>query len=428
MDPRSSELHVIEGGDEGASFLTVNEGSEESVVAHSCTARRRLFFQALALSLVLVLCLSWFGPYKSPSTEAAPDHVSSAATEPVRPYSDVMSPPISGEETTQTSGANYSYRFVSAKQLQLDIAAEAIRMMQSDTPEAAARSQYVDISDYVDMMNVALDELGIQGLLVDFFSAQEHAVALTEIISQSEELQASNFQVSVEKFSNTITDTIRYRNPPNNGRGLGLNCHGCLYWLVHHLGSIMADKFLREGSLRLNRESDERLSDAPSIIHEMQRLQRMSTMDRASFQTEHGFMWTYMPAAQPNMTQYPLAMAKSFCQNLLYTVEKPDGLDQDIGEKCRHGVGHAVFYVAAQNQLQQEFQVTKPLRPGAGFSLFDEALCQALKMCHQAPNGLALHDCQFGINHSSRLVGPPDLDKNAMWGKIYQYDRQVCKH
>ena len=124
------------------------------------------------------------------------------------------------------------------------------------------------------------------------------------------------------------------------------------------------------------------------------------------------------------MDKYPLDLAEAFCGDLLESDEYVKHVNNDIGRECRHGFGHAVYYVLARRQLGHQ-PVNLQFRTASGFTLSDENICMAYKICDKAPtNEKTKHECRGGFRHSSYLV---ELgDKTKEWVDEAERARKRC--
>jgi hypothetical protein len=218
-----------------------------------------------------------------------------------------------------------------------------------------------------------------------------------------------------------------YRGIPND-RDMDYQCTGCIWWLRHWLGAITADKLVRDGFLRLQKSSkDERIYDAASFLKELQRMQRVPDPDILPFHAQHGFDWHYIALTRPDLDEYPLDLAEAFCGNLLVEDEYIEAVSNDIGRECRHGFGHAMFYILTlrENGGLGNFSVRKQLRPYGGFVLKDEdTICEGYKICEQAPNQKVETECRGGMRHSAGLY---DIRRNATeTAKIRGDEKKRC--
>ena len=296
--------------------------------------------------------------------------------------------------------------------VRLQLAATSIDMMQKDTLAAANQSQIIDIGPLYNLIDSALDELGVQGVYIDLFESR----AFVDMVNKAaKSMGVENLKVSFMKKTDA-QPVVAYQGVPND-RTLNNLCSGCKWWLNHFVGAITAEKLLREGSLRLAQGSAEAITDASSFMKELQRIERSKEPDIMVFHAQHGFIWQYLATKKPNLDEYPLEEAIAFCGELLYKDEYIGAVSNDMGRDCRHGFGHGVYFTlalqqmklsadsAAFNMLQSaRFQV----RPSAHFFLNEEYICKASKICNGAPNEKSLQECKGGFRHSVRILGDGD--------------------
>jgi hypothetical protein len=163
---------------------------------------------------------------------------------------------------------------------------------------------------------------------------------------------------------------------------------------------------MRKGSLKLDSKGEDRISNAAAFMHELQKMQRLEDAEISSHHVGHGFTWQYLTVTMNRIKTYPLIMAHEFCGDLLWKDEYHSGLNNDIGRECRHGFGHAVFYVLAMRETGglKAYSVRKQVRPDSGFHLSDESMCEGYRICEDAPNDKTLDECIGALRHSDRLV------------------------
>ena len=288
-----------------------------------------------------------------------------------------------------------------------DVATAALELMQEDTTEAAANSKFVDIGKLVDIVDEALDTVGVRGVYEQIFGTFQLVVAFNDAARQK---GLNKFQVQLTMGHQGFRPF--YVGIPND-RKRGDTSSGSIWWLRHWLGAITADKILRDGSLLLGPDSDERIHDAPTLFEEYRRMQRVQFPDILSYHAEHGFDWHFVASTRPDMVEYPADLLGSFCPGLSDVDEYVEVVNNDVAKECRHGLGHAVYYVLAVRQLniQDQFSVRHQFRPGVGFFLKNETICEGYKVCGQAPTQKAERDCIGGLKHSMRLFGAGDLQQ-----------------
>jgi hypothetical protein len=319
-------------------------------------------------------------------------------------------------------------------QLRFDIATVSIEMMQNDTIEEAKQSHFVDISPFVDLVEEALDTVGMRGVYVELFESRSFAETVTTAARAKGLL---NFYVEVDHKPDK-QPSFKYTGIPNN-RTFAVDatlCTGCLWWLRHWVGAITADKLVRDGSLLLDTfdESPRRLYDAASIMKELQRIAspRASTEtthklhhpDILPIHAMHGFVWHYVTITRPDLDDFPLDIAQDLCGDLLWEDEYVADLSTGVGIDCRHAFGHAVFYTLAVKEIgPKNFSVRKQFRPAGGFVLSEDSMCKGYEICKGAPNEKTHQQCKGGIRHSYRIVGLQDTSDEAEQAVAEQENR-----
>jgi len=312
----------------------------------------------------------------------------------------------------------------SMDQLRFDIATVSIELMQNDTIEEASKSHFVDISPFVDLVDVALDTVGIRGVYIELFESRSFAETVT---AAAKAKGLHDFYVEVDHKPDK-QPSFTYFGVPNN-REFPVDaslCTGCLWWLRHWVGAITADKLLRDGSLRLDNTSSEiRLYDAESVMKELQRIglprastkesQKLHHPDILPIHAMHGFAWHYVTMTRPDMDAYPLDIAQNLCGDFLWEDGYVADLSTGVGNDCRHAFGHALFYVLAMRETggPDNFSVRKQFRPAGGFVLSDDSMCEGYRICKGAPDENTYKECKGGMRHSYRIVGLQDMSDEA---------------
>lgn len=124
-------------------------------------------------------------------------------------------------------------------------------------------------------------------------------------------------------------------------------------------------------------------------MKELQRMERLEIFDIMVFHSQHGFTWHYLAKEMPNLSSYPMELAKDFCGELLGKKhEFMEHVQDDMARECRHGFGHGVFYVKALQQLGvsgKSYSASQQFRPGAGFLLKESLLCESYQICDGSP-------------------------------------------
>jgi hypothetical protein len=290
------------------------------------------------------------------------------------------------------------------KRLRFDLAAISIDMMKSDMATDANSSKFIDIGPLCDLVESALEEFGIWGVFRELLEANKFIESLT---AAAEAKDVHGFSVKLNQTEGK-QPSIQYTGVPND-REFYENqvlCNGCKWWLDHYVGAVSADVFMRKGSLKLDRQGEQSISDAAAIVHELQKMQRLEDADISTHHVGHGFTWQYLAVTMDRLNSYPLIMANEFCGDLLWKDEYHSRLNNDIGRECRHGFGHAVFYVLVmrENGGLEAYSVRKQVRPASGFRVSNKSMCDGYEICKGAPNDKTWLECIGGLRHSYLLV------------------------
>ena len=289
------------------------------------------------------------------------------------------------------------------ERLRPEMVSLAIAMMRQDTTDAASKSPFIDIGPFVDFTDRALDLIGLRGVYLKLFDTIKYASTINQIAAENN-IANLHVHLSINRSDHPAAgiDIL----PSDRSWHSKKNVAGSVFWLQHWVGVVTADKFIRDGSLLLKRGQNQRLYDIPSYFKEIQRMQRLN-IQLIPFEAQHGFLWHYVSMVRPDMNTYPTDLAAAFCGDLLSAEpEEYVSVDsQGVGQECRHGFGHAVFYVLAMRKTggRSIYYVRKQFRAETGFSLSKESVCEAYRMCAEAPI-LASHDCINGFWHSSYML------------------------
>jgi hypothetical protein len=286
--------------------------------------------------------------------------------------------------------------------LRSDLAAISIDMMKSDMATDAKNSKFIDIGPLCDMIESALEEVGMWGVFRWVLADDPFVVSLT---AAAQAKDVHGFSVHVRDAAAHYD--LQYNGVPNDRDYKDKNmCSGCKWWLNHYVGAISADVLMRKGSLKLDSKGEDRISDAAAFMHELQKMQRLEDAEISTHHVGHGFTWQYLAVTMNRIKAYPLIMAHEFCGDLLWKDEYHSRLNNDIGRECRHGFGHAVFYVLAMRETGglKAHSVRKQVRPDSGFQLSDESMCQGYRICEDAPNVKTLDECIGALKHSDKIL------------------------
>ena len=115
------------------------------------------------------------------------------------------------------------------------------------------------------------------------------------------------------------------------------------------------------------------------------------------------------------MERYPIDSARAWCGDLLYTVPWQndefkdwhfEGGDAFIGQECRHGVGHGVFYamaLAARGLTSADYDACLQYRPYS-WTMPEDFHRRANQICETADHFMVESDCKDGVAHSYELM------------------------
>ena len=350
-----------------------------------------------------------------------------------------------GRSTAETAAADVLVKSRSrtdetTSRLRLEIAMESIRMMQSDTQEEANKTMLVDISPYVDLVEEALEEIGVRGVFGDLFLIDPFAEALREAASS---FGLTNFTVET-KLHHLIPKgqpIISYHGIPNNRDiyNKEANCFGSHWWLVHYAGALSADKILKEKKLLLSLEENtndngqvetiRHYAHTPTeVIREIQLLTHGSHPDISQIHSEHAFIWQYMALTSPpdKPVEFPVALIEEWC-GLEYG-NPIEGLSANDGQECLHGFGHGLYFTLASRKEEAIKNPRIQLRPAAGFSFSNDERFDAYDIClRDSPNEALLRNCYSGFHHSYFLLWDGNAKLSTMFLQDIDEFRQAVK-
>jgi hypothetical protein len=199
---------------------------------------------------------------------------------------------------------------------------------------------------------------------------------------------------------------------------------------------MTANKLLTEGSIVWDIPQSQQptvVSDVPSLlskIHDTQddKLNRNETDLMMSYHVSHGLIWCTVATTtrQTDMTTFSFTrMAQEYCNS-----GGGDHHHDAVMRECYHGIGHGVFYLVLQKQLQvtpQHNPSATVLRPSTGFQLTNQSWCDVYDLCldatavtkteiagyyYSSSSSLNLFDvCLGGVRHSVRLLASEDDER-----------------
>jgi len=289
-----------------------------------------------------------------------------------------------------------------------------------------------DISPLYDVVQQALEVLGVRGVLFDVLNDEyDHYLYYTE---------------KRPKFPCLVSHGVGKECGPDES-----------WWFYHYTGAIIADYFLND--LRQHNDNDKktprgilwdgstgtRFTDMADLLHAIQRLQGSRYVNSASFHSQHAIIWQYVAETLPTLSRYPSELADKFCGMVHGGFARTVG--KGVNHECYHGFGHAMFYVVAKRQMKRDMMMAQQqqqqqkqakqldfptetpstsariqVRPNSGFELDKPAMCQVFQLCKDAqrssdddesryPFSKGIRVCLEGVVHSVRLFSDTRHDK-----------------
>jgi hypothetical protein len=176
-----------------------------------------------------------------------------------------------------------------------------------------------------------------------------------------------------------------------------------------------------------------------------------------SFHAQHALLWHYAAVMLPDMDSFPTEMAKAMCGDAYaYRKVKSEGSGKSLGHECFHGMGHAIFYVIAKQQMEADEQkrqkarlsprkrTEQPVsariqfRPSAGLELTPESWCKIYTYC-QTDLGVeegytvdVADRCIGGARHSVRIFSRDDdmrwhyTTKSSVRNEYFDLEMEKC--
>jgi len=265
--------------------------------------------------------------------------------------------------------------------------------------QTAIESTHVDITELCDLIDNALDVVGVRGVFFELFN---------------------NAKSFIPKDKKCI----------KKGHGVGCGIQD-IWWLQHYVGATTAEKLLRDGSLLLDPLTGERINDAKGFMTELHLMQQQLYTAQMSFHSQHAFIWHYLTATMPDLDAYPVELANDFCGDYMFDNKKAKSAHKLIGSECYHGFGHGIFMVLAIRQTNgwDNFTARKQFRPGGDFVPTHETICEGFKICRTAPTetDAPLHYCHGGIRHSFRLLNKKWVNNAEELDALFEAKREMCE-
>ena len=267
----------------------------------------------------------------------------------------------------------------------------------------------IDISKMVDLIDEALDTVGLRSVYDEVFTTYALTVALNDGLARR--------QISPNKITAVIKSGAQGPGTHVNGRFPGQE-RGEIdlpiqFWWPHWVGAVTADKLLRDGSLKVSADSEERI-DAVGYFQEIyQMTSARKYPDIHPYHAVHGFWWQYIAQSRPDLTEYPEDLYLSFCEPWIEELDFNDHVQNSMYRECRHGIGHAIFYtmILREDWVTHKLDVRKQFLDKT-FIMSDKNFCEAERICEQATEEEAKSKCHGGLHHSISIFNP-DKDDSA---------------
>ena len=272
----------------------------------------------------------------------------------------------------------------------------------------------IDIHPICDVWELAYHHFGAVSFLPDFMNTDD---MIAQIIASA---AARNIHITIDNARgqefNIYGGDIKVNGVGYYGRqAMDIHCQGCLFWTRHYAGSFLAKRLHLDGFLYLHgaHRPDEKVIGMHDFLNLVRDEMRKPHADYIVTSITHGAIWhTVALKYGPDLEYYPMDDAWDWCGSLLTGQDEfkewwgfPDG-DTFIGQECRHGIGHGVFYATAlwaRGLTSADYDACIQYRPYS-WTLPDYALDRANAICDTANDFMIRQDCRDGVSHSYELM------------------------
>ena len=196
---------------------------------------------------------------------------------------------------------------------------------------------------------------------------------------------------------------------------------GGMFWPRHWIGGYLAEKFLKEGALSLRGPHDPtpaRLANDNAFMIEMVDATDRLGADFVTVSVLHATAWTILPHKMNNRNNYPTDIVNAWCRDKVWDDRDwGDDTGVDTAYECRHAMGHAMIYAAAQRKDNVKANACMQYRTDH-HRFPKNAIDEAHRLCDSAPDGDLQWGCYSGADHSERIM-KPCLDRDISNDEYY---------
>ena len=314
--------------------------------------------------------------------------------------------------------------------LSLDIIADWTRVIE-------ANATTIDVGALTDFVGEVIDTIGLKGFVDDVFNTYGFTAALQRALVDRNVVRNLHQAAMVVGFClEPGDDSCVYSKKGEGGvQGPRPRIWGVLpgetqergnrllFWIPHWVGAAIADKLVKEGSLR-RKDDGTRIPSTRAFMGDMHSYTTgRKYPDFHLIHVLHGFWWHYGSLVRPDLDKYPEDIFRSLCEPWLDPYEYNEHIHTSMFKECRHGIGHGVFYPLAARQDPSLVSVRKVRMEGT-LPVSDATYCEGLRICDGAPDekgqtavygansrhgrrvANAKACCYGGLRHSIKLYSP----------------------
>lgn len=281
----------------------------------------------------------------------------------------------------------------------------------------------IDIGEFADFVHDVIDTIGVIGLYDDIFNVYGFATSMKDKLKR-EKLSPDHMNIVIEMGHQGPLPRIKGRLcGDSSGDKLDI-----VFWYKHWVGAVIADKLLTDGSLLRQSDDNIRINSAAdyfNVLHEL--TSKRKYPDLVPYHSTHGFWWHYVANLRgpKHVTRYPVSLYKDLCKPWLLKEQDDynDFVQNSMYRECRHGIGHAIFYITHMRQIGiDKLNVRKQDLPNS-LEFTDEALCEGKRICSTVFDlldnddddvaQLCYKECSGGFHHSFKLFRKNEEDERA---------------